>query len=286
MKQSIKIEFHKLIYTKRLWICLIIGCGICVLNILYFYSSWQWNQENWQILEEYYEDTVINPEIPMFTLYNSWINNEGYTFSFSIFFFLFPLLCVTPYGWSLCEDIQEGYLKNIAARMKRKEYFIAKAVCTFFSGGITMVIPLIFNFMINAMFIPAVKPDLSYPAYMMTQPSFISDMYCEYPFLFNLIYLGMAFIYCGLLALMSFACCYIVKNKIFTILIPFGLLLLGHYLSTIFCEKYDASPLYCIHATPVRYANSWIVLAAYMGGMLAIFLLVMCRKGTGSYEIY
>lgn len=286
MRQLIRIELYKLLHTKRFWICLLIGIAISMLNVLYFWDGWQQKQAYWKELMSYY-GAQANPAFPSFTLYNTWIGNEGYTFSVSVLYFVFPLLCCIPFGWTLNEDVKTGYLKNIAVRTDRKKYFFAKYLCTFFSGGFTMATPLIVNFVANAMFIPALRPDTKYPYYTMLQRSFLSDMYCEKPLLFNIIYLLISFGYCGLIAMISCACGYVMNHKVIAVIVPFGGILLMHYLSTMLSGNgYEWSPLYCIHATPIRYPNSGGIILLYSIVMLLITFGIMYRKGKQKYEIY
>ena len=170
MAQLMRMERKKLFQSKIFWIVLTIGMILVLWDIADL--AIETGQER-EMYEEWY-----NPELPASTLYNVWLGNEGYSFAFSVFYCLFPLICVLPYGWSLSLDMKSGYLKNIAVRTSRKKYFLAKYLTAFLGGALAGTIPLVVDFIGNAMFIPALKPDIIYSYYTMMEVDFLSDLYC------------------------------------------------------------------------------------------------------------
>lgn len=281
------IECYKLFHTRMFWISLIVGMVIVLLNSLYVASPSTAMEEYMAWIEE--SGTVINPEIYSNTLYNMWIGNEMFTFSFSLFYFLFPMLCILPYGWSLCAEMQDGYLKNIAVRVSRRNYFRVKYWTAFLGGGLAGTIPLVFNFVADAMFLPAIKPDSIYPYYMTMQVDFQGNFFTVHPLLFNLIFLVFSFVYFGLIAGSAAVCAFLVKSRVMTILLPVGIFYTLHYMSSLMPYpdfRYDLSPLYCIHPTAVRYhSNGWI-LFGYMMLMVLFAIYVGKVKGKETYEIF
>lgn len=55
-----------------------------------------------------------------------------------------------------------GYMRQMLVRAGEKSYLTAKFLATFIAGGLAMVVPLIINFMLTAMFIPAITPVPTY----------------------------------------------------------------------------------------------------------------------------
>ena len=281
MAQLMRMERKKLFQSKIFWIVLAIGMILVLWDIADL--AIETGQER-EIYEEWY-----NPELPASTLYNVWLGNEGYSFAFSVFYCLFPLICVLPYGWSLSLDMKSGYLKNIAVRTSRKKYFMAKYLTAFLGGALAGTIPLAVDFIGNAMFIPALKPDIIYPYYTMMEVDFLSDMYCVHPLLFNLIFFVFTFVYFGLIGGCAVCCAFLVKNRILSVLLPAGVLLFFHYISSLVSYsvcRFDLSPLYCIHPTVVRYHSSGWILFGYMGLFVIFSVLVIELKGNDRYEIY
>lgn len=284
----LSIECKKLLKTRLFWAALILGLAIVSLNTLYMVD---FGTSMTNYAKDLFQETgeLINPEIYGHTLYNTWIGNESFSFSFSLYYFLFPMLCILPYGWSLSAEMQTGYLKNIAVRVRRKDYFQAKYWSAFLGGGLAATIPLTINFIVDAMFIPAIKPDLLYSYYMTMQADFLADFYSIHPLLFNLLFFVLSFVYFGLVAGCAVSCAFLVKSRIMTILFPLGVFYVLHYLSSLVPYpdiRFDLSPLYCIHPTAVRYHSSGFVLFGYMAIMLLFAICVGIIKGNDTYEIF
>lgn len=286
MKSNLfSIERRKLWRAKSFWIALLLGFIMAGLNAWYQIKM---------MLQMALIDVVraygwVNPTDQSGTLYNCWIGNESSTFGFSLFYFLFPVVCVVPYGWSLASEMQSGYLKNIVTRANRKRYFVTKYWTTFLGGSVAGTLPLILNLFANAMFIPPIKPDIWYPYYMMLQTDFLSDLFCEYPLIFNGLYFLFSAIYFGLIAGCAWSFSFVLRNKTLSVIVPVGVLLLLHYISGLVSYsscKYDLSPLYCIHPTPVRYHSSGWVLLTYMIIMVVFSYAVAKIKGNEKYEVY
>ncbi len=142
-----------------------------------------------------------------------------------------------------------------------------------------MVIPLLFNFLLTAMFVPAVTPDPYYiTSYGIISSSFLSEFFYTRPFLYVFLYLTVDFIYCGLLACLCAACASFVKNHVIVVLLPFIALLGFHY----FCNSFiytsgdvvytEISPMNFLRAVPSGYdTNSFVVIT----GMVILLLLIL-----------
>ena len=75
-----------------------------------------------------------------------------------------------------------------------------------------MVIPLLFNFLLTAMFVPAITPDPYYiTSYGVISSAFLSELFTLNHFLHVFLYLLVDFIYCGLIACLCFAFAAFVK---------------------------------------------------------------------------
>ena len=53
-------------------------------------------------------------------------------------------------------------MRQMLVRAGEKSYLTAKFLATFIAGGLVMVVPLIINFMLTAMLIPAITPVPTY----------------------------------------------------------------------------------------------------------------------------
>lgn len=68
-------------------------------------------------------------------------------------------------------------MSQMIVRTGKQRYLTAKYIATFISGGLTMVVPLITNFMLTALFVPAIKP---VPTYDTTYGVFGNSIFQNY----------------------------------------------------------------------------------------------------------
>jgi len=155
-----------------------------------------------------------------------------------------------------------------------------------------MVIPLVFNFLLTAMFVPAVCPDPSYLIwYAVNGASLMSELYYTYPAVYVLLYLAIDFFFCGLIACLSYSISTIYKNRVVVVLLPFFLLLGFNFIgaSIVYTSNLirytEFSPIYFLHPAAARYDAGW---NAILIEALILFVLTFVPtviKGKGN-EIY
>lgn len=228
----------------------------------------------------------------MNTLYNHWVGGETYTLGSSVYFFIFPLLVAIPYGWSFCNEHRIGYTRCMVLKTGKFQYYFAKYCAVFISGGLAMVIPLAFNFMLTAMFVPAVCPDPSYLIwYAVNGASLMSELYYTYPDVYVLLYLVIDFFFCGLIACLSYSISTIYKNRVVVVLLPFFLLLGLNFagVSIVYTSNLirytEFSPIYFLHPAAARYDAGWNVIVAEALILFVLTFVPTVIKGKGN-ELY
>lgn len=280
---TIKIECKKAVCNPYFYLTLLIGLTITFFSLV-------------PSLQSYYRDIgdhrqfaaefgPRNPLMQMQTLFNHWIGGESFTSGSGNYFFLFPLLAAIPYGWSYCSESKSGYVKNVVIRAGKMPYYLAKYIATFVSGGLAVVAPLLFNFLLTAMWIPAVKPDPSYlTSYGIGPASFLSMLFYAHPFLYVFTYLLVDFLFCGLIACLCLTASIVLKNRVAVVLLPFFLLLGIHYLcySLLYTSRMtiyrQLSPMAYLRPVPTSYDTDWpIVLAWGIGLFLLTFVPIVLR---------
>ncbi len=290
LKNTIKLECRKAVCNRFFFLAVLIGIVLTFFSLVPMVQSFNQDMAQHQQISETFG--LRNPLMHMESLFNHWIGGEGGTAGAADYFFLFPLLVCIPYGWSYCSERRSGYSKVMVLRAGKTQYYAAKYIALFLSGGLAMVLPLLVNFLLAAMFFPAVTPDPSYlTAYGVGASSFLSMLFYGKPFLYVAVYLLIDFLFCGLLACLCFAVSDVVKNRIVVTLFPFFLLLSVHY----FCQTFiyrtvtviytELSPMYFLHPIPVAYDANGIVICIWMIGLFAVTFLTTVGKGR-RHEIY
>jgi hypothetical protein len=288
---TIKLECKKAICNKFFLLIIVVGFIITLFDFFH-------------MVQEYYrgldalakmnaeQGVLYNPLTAMSSLFNSWIGMSDLSAGSVQYFFLFPLLVAIPFGWSYCAERRSGYIKNIVVRTGRTNYHLSKYIATFLSGGLAMAIPLLANFLLTAMFVPAVLPDVScVTAYGILSSSMFSMLFYAHPFIYVFTYLAVDFVFCGLIACLCFAVSAFVKNRIVVVLLPFFILLGFHY----FCYSFvytssaiiytELSPMYFLRPVTAAYpANGYVVAVEGAVLFLVTFLITVVRGRR--HEIY
>lgn len=281
MCSVLKLELKKAFKNKFFWISVVLGCLITLLSFEHMVNMYY---EGMSAISGNSTDIIYDPHIGINTVFNCWIGGEPFSLGSSIYFFVFPLLIALPYGWSYSEERKCGYRRMMITKTGKKKYYCAKYVAVFLSGGVAMVLPLIFNFWMTLLVVPASLPDVTMNMfYGVFGGSFLAELYYTVPFLYVAIYLFIDFVYCGFLVCICMAVSGIVRQKWGVVLIPFLLLLFVHVITDyIYSDPSVAykelSPLYFLRGVEVRYSFSGSIILLFAIGLLVISLIGIIKE--------
>ena len=281
MCSVLKLELKKAFKNKFFWISVVLGCLITLLSFEHMVNMYY---EGMSAISGNSTDIIYDPHIGINTVFNCWIGGEPFSLGSSIYFFVFPLLIALPYGWSYSEERKCGYRRMMITKTGKKKYYCAKYVAVFLSGGVAMVLPLIFNFWMTLLVVPAILPDVTMNMfYGVFGVSFLAELYYTVPFLYVAIYLFIDFVYCGFLVCICMAVSGIVRQKWGVVLIPFLLLLFVHVITDyIYSDPSVAykelSPLYFLRGVEVRYSFSGSIILLFAIGLLVISLIGIIKE--------
>jgi len=212
MKNMLKIEFSRAFKSIGFYLALLIGGIIaavhCALEVIPYAFQ----------LDEY-----VAMNLPMMYpgwLYSSWIGGNVTMSSFLLFLIL-PILASLPHGDTFFTDAKSGFIHNLCIRADKKHYYIAKYISAFLSGGIAVIFPLVLNFYLSSLFLPAMKPEVSSFNTLLGENSSFPHLYFSYPFLYVILFLGIIFIFSGLFSTVSLLSSYYVRYRFLVLVFPF-----------------------------------------------------------------
>lgn len=276
LKKCIKIELKKSLHNKATAVTLIF---VIILSLLHAIKAIK--------LNNYQNSLPIvsgNPMISGSSIFANRLGADVASFESNIFFFLLPIIVVLPYGWSLVGEIHSGYTKNILCRISRKSYFVSKYIAVFVSSAVVVAIPLLLNFAVLSLFLPALKLEKVYPYGVVGQPSMWSSIHYENPFLYAFLYIMLNVVFAGLIASISTAIAFFLKYKVPVMIMPFFTILVIEYLDMNIATNSDISPIRFLRALPI--AND------HFGGVIFLIaaILFVSTIGTvlykeGKYEV-
>lgn len=272
MKNIIKLELNKALKNKFFYIAIVVGFMFTIMSFLYNLET-QHNDIEMLKNAEITMNAIYNPMVSASTVFNNWVLGEAYTLGATIFFFIFSILAAIPYAWSYCAERNSGYVKNIIIRSGKREYYIAKYIAVFVSGGLAVLIPLVLNFLLVSMFFPTAVPDPSYVIYYgIWGDSLMSGLFYTKPLIYVFIYLIMNFLFSGVIACISLIVARFIKNRIAVILSPFFLLLAIDYFKRI-PEAFfmvEFSPMKFLKGMQLGYDSKWGVIITEFIFLLAV----------------
>lgn len=165
-------------------------------------------------------DEIIFDNFPE-TSYTNWIGSHNIFIQQNILYLIIPILAVLPFGNSFYMDIKQGYIKNICIRTSKSNYLISKYIAVFLSGGCAVLIPMVVSFMLTSAFLPSMLPEPSYLFTNIFSTYKWADLLFVHPLLYTLLYMGITFLFSGLIACMSLFITYFSSKSFLVLVFPF-----------------------------------------------------------------
>ena len=275
--KTIHVEMKKALQSRMLKLSLLLGFVFATMSFLYNYDNYKEFLLNIQLYDLPAGD---DPAYGMCSLYNSWIGGEPFSLGYLLFFTLMPILAAIPYADSLCTESVSGYSRNVIMKVGWKAYLTAKSCAAFLTGALVIFLPLLYNFILTACVIPAIRPTRIYALkYVNASGTMWSVMFYKHPLIFVILYLLLDLLFGGIFALMSLAVGAFVRRRMIAIAVPYILILALKYLMsfTVYLYPKDICPLSFLHPSDLLIevdgrivAAEGIIFAAVSLGMLAL----------------
>ena len=241
-------------------------------------------QSSLQTIEQNSDGTFkALPFLQTYTIYNSWIGGRVNQVLPMVFFYTIPIFVVITYSWSYLSEKATGYDRIMVIRLNRMTYFLGKYVSAFISGIITVLIPLLFSFLLVSCLIPAYKPDVDFDLYyQIGSVSLFRDLYYSHPLLTVFIDIVMICAFSGAWATVPLALSFIEKNKFVVLLAPY--LFLMYAIASLqnafaYHTYYETSIIDYIWLTGDVMNQSWIIYILLMAVIFFPPLIVVLERG-------
>ena len=147
MRYYLRLELNRAFRGRYMMIVLLVGCGL---------SLWHFYDYIWPL-----RSCVLQGSYPL-SSFDRWLGGENYSFQAKIYFMFLPILCALPHSASWLFDGASGFGNQAIIRRGQRDYVRAKYLVTFLSGVAVAVLPLLFDFLITNLVVPAVCPQAGY----------------------------------------------------------------------------------------------------------------------------
>ena len=223
MIKAIRTELYKAVWNPTFWLAILIGCGICTINVI----------ENWQsvcnityVTKKMVESGVLEyPAFDGISLFIKWIAVNGVSLGNRVYYFIWPILAAFPYGWSYSREYRNGAIIQSSSRIGIKKYFIAKYIATFISGGLAVSLPVLLNLLLNALICPSIIPNVINSLVAVFDGQFMSVLFYRCPWIHGLIWCSVDFLLGGAAACLCFVVGARLRHGVMVTLTPFAFLL-------------------------------------------------------------
>lgn len=282
MKNCIKTELWKAVHDKMFFLALLLGMIVCTIQIIQVAID-----VNALILRIHAAaEKGLHSGYTGISIFINWIGIDGYYFGGKLFFYLWPVLAALPFGWSYAKERKDGVYNQIVTRCSAKQYYAAKYLSVFITGGLAIAIPVVLNLLILAMFCPYdIVNIMSLPNVFNFH--FLSALYYTKPWVYALIWCGIQFLWGGAAACLCFVAGIRFRLSIITILFPFASLFIIDCLYTMLRGTGLIPQLYNLMLSPMQLAQpipiagaanpAWAIFGA-LGLLIAVSFLTGYRQ--------
>lgn len=155
---------------------------------------------------------------------------------------------------------------------------MSKYIAVFISSGLTITIPLLLDFLIILLFVPAIYPDSVYDIYYgIFSNNFMADIFYGQPFVYVMMFLLLCFVFCGLFGCLGYSISTLIKSKIVAIVVPTVLMILVEFVKNLIMKNdliynIEFSPL--LSLCPAKsYTTNWSII---ISEIVVLFLITFC----------
>ncbi len=256
-------------------------CGLAVvLSLIYTYEEIDtyFDYCKQVSFNEILPQNTLSPTISAYTLWLGGSKLENIKSS-NVFFKVVLFSAVIPFSWSYCSDRRKSK-KNKQGFNDDIKYRIYKYIAVFISSGLITAIPLFINLLLSLMFIPAVTPDPVYDIYYREfSNSIFGELFYSFPIIYEMIYIFLYFLFCGLLGCIGYAFSLIIKNEAIAIVSPMLILIISYHFSSKTHIGYDFfSPISYMNVADVMLRNyKTLFMEMFIMFAFSLFVVIITR---------
>lgn len=138
-----------------------------------------------------------------------------------IYYMLFPILAVLPFGTSYARDEELNYTRNILTRQKKSRYLLAKYLAAFVSGAAASVMPMLLSLIVTMPYFPCIPPAMTSFQSGIVDRQIFSEYYFIHPWIYFGLFLVLGLAAGGLLAGSALAVSCFITKPIAVLFMPF-----------------------------------------------------------------
>ena len=212
----IETELRRAFRSRGMLVVVLVAVILAAGNL---YSSLQMDRHFAEIRKMMLEqhDVTYYPYIA----FEKYIGDNMFLPYNGIYYILFPILAVLPFGTSLVRDEQLHYTRNILVRQSKRRYFLAKYIAAYVSGAVAVLLPLALSFALGATKYPCAELYQRAQRSVIMDRNMFSQFYYTAPWIYMLIYWFVNMLAGGMLAGTALLLSQFIHKRMSVVFIPF-----------------------------------------------------------------
>lgn len=247
--------------------------GIMIAMAIVMFHAGSTILNNWSFLDQ-------SPFL--FTPFTKWISIDSGPLTLFLFLSL-PLLCCLSGSQIYIDDVESGFIWHVVQKKPLRKYILNIEMISFFSGLVTVFIPLLINYAILWFFLPYLLPNLMINENLtvLNTTSFFANTYYTNPLLFIVFYMLLPSFFGGIYALFSTMIACFTRKKFLSVTASFLFVSVLSVISGILPNIFYAPNLISIASSPVYLPNFMRVVSSCM--ILMSFICISITLGVKRY---
>lgn len=220
----------------------------------------------------------------LFTPYTQWISFNTDPWTIALFLSL-PLLSTLSAAQIIGEDARSGFIAHIVQYRRLKHYLLTNLGVSFIGGALTIIVPLLIDFIGMWCFLPHIKPDQILNANMSLLPdtTYFASLYYTHPLALVGFYVLLAGAVAGMFGLLGAVVSLFVDNRFIGLGFGFTLTMMLNVLSNALPHMAFSPVLLCIGCSPAYIPTFSATIAGFV---VAIGGLSMLGSIAGRRRVY
>ena len=282
MLRIIKTEMNKAIQNRGFYLAMLAGSIFCLWNVILNIQMVEQlirpdNRVTSMILSNGVEWSMVN--VVDTSVFYNWLGVVSMNANGVWFYFLFPLLAAIPYGGAIATERKNGYRNQLIVRISKKKELLGKYIAVFLTGGITVTLPVLMDFLLGAMIMPATFPVVTDAVATISENQFGSLLFFRCPPLFVVANMGLMFLWGGVLAGTALVIGQITRKRLTAILTPLGVCIFIDllYECSVIVTEVEWSPIRLFHMATIRATSGFVIFGEIIGLFIVAVVLLFVR---------
>ena len=264
MKHALRTELYKAFHNPLFIGALLIGTVISVVNVIE--TVLRVDRLGSLIIETLTLGigSPISASFEGISTFICWLPLHGAGIGNTMFFTAMPIIATMPYGWSYNRERLSGYYYQSITRMGTKGYYFSKYFSVFLSGGIVILLPLLFDLVLVSMICPDVALDVNDSLLPILNYSFCGQLFYKNRWLYAFALCLVEFIWGGSIACLTFLLGSTIRIWTMTVIVPFVMLLSVDFLTSVIASLFTTiTPVLLtqlFQPVSIYYSPGWLVI--------------------------